>query len=686
MALIKCKMCGGDLALVAGQSVAECEYCGSRQTVPSADNDKKLTLFARANRLRAACEFDKAAGIYESIVADFPEEAEAYWGLVLCKYGIEYVDDPATGKKIPTCHRSSFDSVMDDSNFEQAQENADTVARKVYREEAKALEEIRKGIISVSANESPYDIFICYKETDENGDRTLDSVLAQDLYDALTEKGYRVFFSRITLEDKLGMEYEPYIFAALNSAKIMLAVGTDYEYFNAVWVKNEWSRFLKLMAKDKDKHLIPCFKGIDAYDMPREFARLQAQDLGKVGAMQDLLRGIEKYIPLKKHSVILDADAPVESKIRAQMERGMLALEDSDWKAADLFFENVLDLDHKHSRAYMGKLLAEFHVKKESQLADLRQNIDESKNYEKVMRFGDTRLKNKLSEINRKIKENIINHQRQMDVLESKKGRVLAEIQAADQALQQAQDHTKQIETEIIATKARISQMQDAAVKKLCTAEEMKHQPPGNTGKITFFVISLVVSILSMIAVAVLSTTNSGIGSTILITLVVHYLFWLVIALHTGNKSKKFSWYTARPFIHTGASVLAYAVIAILATQAASELVGTFLTVILYGAPIIGIIYCTSRQLDMRKEHARHIVAVSQEAAKAQRAYIAEAKNSPALKRLTQALEQSHKDHRDLEDQYKQKIHELNRQYLEEAKITGQRAEALVPERFQMRQ
>jgi len=227
MAVIKCKMCGGDLTLTEGSSTAECEYCGSLQTVPLADNEKKLTLFARANRLRIACEFDKASGVYESIVADFPEEAEAYWGLVLCKYGIEYVDDPATGKKIPTCHRSSFDNVLKDTNFELAQENADVVARKVMREEAKAIEEIRRGIVAVSNNEEPYDIFICYKETGYDGKRTLDSVLAQDIYDALTEKGYRVFFSRITLEDKLGQEYEPYIFAALNSARIMLVVGTD---------------------------------------------------------------------------------------------------------------------------------------------------------------------------------------------------------------------------------------------------------------------------------------------------------------------------------------------------------------------------------------------------------------------------------------------------------------------------
>lgn len=332
MAVIKCKMCGGDLVLVEGQSVAECEYCGSRQTVPAADNEKKLTLFARANRLRAGCEFDKAAGVYESIVADFTDESEAYWGLVLCKYGIEYVDDPATGKKIPTCHRSSFDSILEDSDFEQALENADTVARKVYREEAKQIEEIRKGIIEVSGKEEPYDIFICYKETDENGERTLDSVLAQDVYDALTDKGYRVFFSRITLEDKLGQEYEPYIFAALNSAKIMLAFGTDYEYFNAVWVKNEWSRFLKLMEKDKTKHLLPCYKGIDAYDMPREFAKLQAQDMGKVGAMQDLLRGIEKLLSTGRKEEIREKAAIAQSTygptVESLLTRGQMFLED----------------------------------------------------------------------------------------------------------------------------------------------------------------------------------------------------------------------------------------------------------------------------------------------------------------------------------------------------------------------
>lgn len=405
MAVLKCKMCGGDLSLVDGSSVTVCEYCGSQQTVPAADNEKKITLFARANRLRLACEFDKAAGVYESIVADFPTEAEAYWGLVLCRYGIEYVDDPASGKKIPTCHRSSFDSVMEDGDFEQALENADTIARRVYREEAKVIEELRRGIVEVSGKEPPYDIFICYKETAEDGQRTIDSVIAQDVYDALTEKGYHVFFSRISLEDKVGTEYEPYIFAALHSAKIMLAFGTDYEYYNAVWVKNEWSRYLQLMTKDKSKHLIPCYKGIDAYDMPKEFTKLQAQDMGKVGAMQDLLRGIEKLIPMTSSVTGTQERSTVpsgeENKIVSLLDRGMMALEDKEWEKAEGFFENVLNNDSKNVQAYLGKFCADFHFTGLPDLENIKttsiSEIKANKNYAKAVRFASKALKEEMN-------------------------------------------------------------------------------------------------------------------------------------------------------------------------------------------------------------------------------------------------------------------------------------------------
>ena len=414
MAVLKCKMCGGALDVTEGITVCECEYCGTMQTIPSVDDEKKITLFTRANRLRAACEFDKAAGVYENIVSDFPEEAEAYWGLVLCKFGIEYVDDPATGKKIPTCHRSSFESIMDDSDFEQTMENADPIARKVYREEAKTIDAIQKGILEISGKEEPYDIFICYKETDDNGSRTVDSVIAQDIYDMLTAEKYRVFFARISLEDKLGTAYEPYIFAALNSARIMLAVGTDYEYYNAVWVKNEWSRFLAMMSKDKKKVLIPCYKDVDAYDIPKEFRHLQAQDMGKVGAMQDLLRGIKKILPkdtaVQQVTQVVQQVQPASggANVASLLQRASIFLEDREWQKVNEYCEKVLDVEPTNADAYLLKAMVDYQVNNTQSLADVKEDISHNLNISKAINYGSKQTKDNVREIITKNKNMII--------------------------------------------------------------------------------------------------------------------------------------------------------------------------------------------------------------------------------------------------------------------------------------
>lgn len=397
-------MCGGTLDYQEGMTVCECEYCGSKQTVPTVDNEKKMRLFDRANRLRYNCEFDKAGSVYESIIEEFPDEAEGYWGNLLCKYGIEYVDDPIDGRKVPTCHRASFDSIMDNEDFELVMENADVVARGVYREQAKQIEKLRKGIVEVSANELPYDIFICYKETDEKGDRTIDSVIAQDTYDALTAKGYRVFFSRISLEDKLGTEYEPYIFSALNSAKIMLVFGSNYDYYNAVWVKNEWGRFLKLMENDKTKYLIPCFKDIDAYDMPKEFRRLQAQDMGKVGAIQDLVRGIEKLIPRSDDSIDqvgLSAGIGIFT-VHSLLKRAFMFLEEGNWENADDYAEKVLDIDPECGEAYLAKGMSQLKIMHRADLSKLSQFMT-NKYIQKANRFGDDSLRSELGAYNLEI-------------------------------------------------------------------------------------------------------------------------------------------------------------------------------------------------------------------------------------------------------------------------------------------
>ena len=399
MSIFKCKMCGGALEIKDGESVAVCEYCGTKQTLPKLDDEKRANLYDRANHFRRNNEFDKAAGIYEQILNEDKTDAEAYWSLVLCRYGIEYVEDPATHKRVPTVNRAQYTSVFDDDNYRSALEYADAAQRTVYEQEAAAINEIQKGILAISQKEEPFDIFICYKETDNNGRRTPDSVLANDLYHQLIQEGYKVFFSRITLEDKLGTAYEPYIFAALNSAKVMVVLGTKPEYFNAVWVKNEWSRYLSLIKNGAKKVLIPAYRDMDPYDLPEEFSHLQALDMSKLGFMQDLIRGIGKIINTSEPHQQTQTQTVVVSEnanVAPLLERVFLFLEDGKWQDANIYCEKVLDIDPKNAEAYVGKLMAELNVGKRQQLADCKEPFNDSENFAKVIRFGDEKTESEM--------------------------------------------------------------------------------------------------------------------------------------------------------------------------------------------------------------------------------------------------------------------------------------------------
>ena len=410
MALFRCKMCGGNLEVKDGQTVVTCDFCGSTQTVPNADSEKKINLFNRANNLRIKNEFDKALVAYQSILSEFPNDAEAHWGICLCKYGIEYVDDPRTGDKVPTCHRTLFDSIFDDVDYKEAIAHADPVAKDVYQAEAKEIDRLQKHIIKVSQKEEPYDVFICYKETDETGKRTPDSVLAHDIYEKLTEKDYKVFFARVTLEGKLGQEYEPIIFAALRSSKVMLVVGTKQEFFNAVWVKNEWSRFLSFMKDDKDKYLIPCFKDMDAYDMPEEFLPFQSQDMGKLGYIQDLIRGIDKLFDR-------NTDSEFSGKVSKRMSLNdiLAKLEESisayDYSKSEWLLEEAFSINSNCSEAFFFKILIKRKLNSKKALLDSRDPIDEDEDFIKALEYADQSYKETLISYSNAIQKNLYQDQ-----------------------------------------------------------------------------------------------------------------------------------------------------------------------------------------------------------------------------------------------------------------------------------
>ena len=142
----------------------------------------------------------------------------------------------------------------------------------------------------------------------------------------------------------------------------MVVLGTKPEYFNAVWVKNEWSRYLSLIKKGDKKTLIPAYKDMDPYDLPEEFSHLQAQDMSKLGFMQDLIRGIKKIVQTEAPKVTVVKETVVTGgnvSIVPLLKRGFMFLVDGEWVSANEYCEKVLDMDPECAEAYLGKLMAE---------------------------------------------------------------------------------------------------------------------------------------------------------------------------------------------------------------------------------------------------------------------------------------------------------------------------------------
>ena len=544
MAVFKCKMCGGDLDVVDGMSVAECEYCGTKQTLPKLNDNEKEIMYDRAGHFRRNNEFDKAMGIYEKILDIDNTDAEAYWSLVLCEYGIEYVEDPSTHKRVPTVNRAQFTSVFMNENYKSAIQYADAYQRSIYEEEAKNIDNIQKGILEISQNEEPFDVFICYKETDEHGRRTHDSVLANDLYHQLTQEGFKVFFSRITLEDKLGTAYEPYIFAALNSAKVMVVIGTKPEYFNAVWVKNEWVRFLAQIKNGVDKILIPAYKDMDPYDLPEEFSNLQAQDMSKLGFMQDLIRGVKKITQKdKKENVVIQVADKGHNDAENMVKRAYIALEDGDFKSANDFAEKALDKDAENAQAYIIQLLVELSLRKE---ADLEKHNIPLENYKKYIRaygFAQSEYKDLLSKYNKGSFEVYFNEtEKKIDITKSSEDlkKILQELDEFSESdrksalvnkiNQKIQDITNKQEN----IDKNIDELKKSAENVFCNLRE-KYRKDGDLKGCGIYIVFVIIGIIIGIIALCSISDIGGYAFLILLIAVAIIVFFLKKGLKQTN-------------------------------------------------------------------------------------------------------------------------------------------------------
>jgi len=290
-----CNNCGGDFEYRGGRWI--CRSCGSYK--PEELSNEEVTLLYTAFRKLRLAEFSEAELEFDDFIRKYPENPNGYWGRLMAKYGIKYEVD-FDGRMIPTCYAASIESVQASPDFQKALQYADEENKAYYQRQAEYIERVRLEWIGKAKKEKPYDIFICYKDSDlaNNIERTRDSIAAQDLYIHLTNKGYRVFYSHESLRDKVGEKYEPYIFNALATAKVMVVYGTNPDYITSTWLKNEWTRYEKRIqsGEKKPNSLIVACDGFSPNELPTALSSMQCLNAGAKSFYSDLDEAIEKIV------------------------------------------------------------------------------------------------------------------------------------------------------------------------------------------------------------------------------------------------------------------------------------------------------------------------------------------------------------------------------------------------------
>lgn len=286
--ITRCSHCGAALDLTkATNGFVRCDYCQSVNPVLDCGEEGSNLLnviYKRRNELK----FDECEDTIDSwlpkLKADPKDNAsllaELYFQKFLCGYGIIYVDEDGNSTEKPTLNRLSERSCFDDSNFQEAMKYANAHQKDSYEQAVQEIDDIRKLACEKLSTEEPYDVFLSLKvKTLDGKGYTVDNQRAKEIYDQLTAAGYRVFYSEVTLKQKVGAEYEPIIYHALSTASVFLLLCTDdVDNILQPWVQNEWSRYLKRVQESKDDlSLIPVITDkVDISALPAKLKKFQA--------------------------------------------------------------------------------------------------------------------------------------------------------------------------------------------------------------------------------------------------------------------------------------------------------------------------------------------------------------------------------------------------------------------------
>ena len=392
----KCRICGEKIKPVSG--VVKCTHCNTRHAFPVLNNEQLEKLYASAMKHYLKNEFDQACSIFELMISEGNADAAVYWDLVLCKYGIQYVFEPKKNQYVPTLFKRTFAPIFEEENYNAAMECASDEQKILFTQEANVIRDIQTEAASLSKT-IECDVFISYKQTGENGEPTVDSQRARVLYEELTKERYKVFYAPESLKEKAGY-YEPIIYSALHKAKFMVVIGTKPEYFNAPWVKNEWSRYLPICQEGKGV-LIPAYENMRPEDIPHEL---------RAGQQAFPIDPVESFTSRAIRTIkSVQEEDEIPPLLKAALDALIIGEKD---EAEELCKGELQKKNPNIGMVYMIRLMIAMNVKTPEELGKCEKPIKGHKCYKMSYRSANKRLKRQLETYNKEIEDRIENEKK----------------------------------------------------------------------------------------------------------------------------------------------------------------------------------------------------------------------------------------------------------------------------------
>ncbi len=294
---IPCNICLQPVTIQEYTPSMKCPHCQHLQGVPKLRNESKIRLLDYAAHHRSKRCFKEAISAYQKALSYDSEDAEVYWLMALCQYGIVY-------EKVDGCYEMRMYSCLEksiymSSYYKAAIKFSHPRQRSLYFNTAKEIDELFRTTHDAAKLELQYDVFVSCRGLSQTTGNTQDLMLASQLISLLEAEGIRVYAPAVQKDPRPLYEQQPAVMAALHSARILLVVGSKTRSFTSPIVRNDALRYLALM-KDSRKRAIAVYRDMTKYDLPEEFAHLESVDLSESGASTGLVQTIRGHLEQNK--------------------------------------------------------------------------------------------------------------------------------------------------------------------------------------------------------------------------------------------------------------------------------------------------------------------------------------------------------------------------------------------------